>query len=151
MRRVEEMMGIFMFQIVVDKFNRLILQIVISNYKLNLKSQFATSKNSENLRFQNGTSNGHDGRRYFPYVFTGVAILSAVLRSETAIKKYNEQYPAIEIKEFKNSHDRFIIIDNTTVYHFGASLKDLGKNWFAFSKRDIGANEVLTRLEGMKA
>ena len=67
------------------------------------------------------------------------------------VKKYNEQYPPIEIKEFKNSHDRFIIIDNTTVYHFGASLKDLGKKWFAFSKMDIGAVEMLTRLEGMKA
>jgi len=64
------------------------------------------------------------------------------------VKKYNEQYPAIEIKKFKNSHDQFIIIDNTTVYHFGASLKDLGKKWFAFSKMDIGAVEMLVRLEG---
>ena len=64
------------------------------------------------------------------------------------VKKYNEQYPPIEIREFKNSHDRFIIIDNTTVYHFGASLKDLGKKWFAFSKMDIGAVEMLVRLEG---
>lgn len=66
------------------------------------------------------------------------------------VKKYNEQYPVIEIKEFKNSHDRFIIIDYTTVYHFGASLKDLGKKWFAFSKMDIGAVEMLTRLKEMK-
>jgi hypothetical protein len=65
------------------------------------------------------------------------------------VKKYNEQYPPIEIKEFKNSHDRFIIIDDKTIYHFGASLKDLGKKWFAFSKMDIGAVEMLTRLEGM--
>jgi hypothetical protein len=63
------------------------------------------------------------------------------------VKKFNEQYPTIEIKEFKNSHDRFMIIDNTTVYHFGASLKDLGKKWFAFSKMDIGAVEMLTRLD----
>ena len=67
------------------------------------------------------------------------------------VKKFNEQYPAIEVKEFKNSHDRFVIIDNTTVYHFGASLKDLGKKWFAFSKMDIGAVEMLTRLKEMKA
>ncbi len=67
------------------------------------------------------------------------------------VKKCNEQYPPIEIKEFKNAHDRFIIIDDTTVYHFGASLKDLGKKWFAFSKMDIGAVEMLTRLEGMKS
>ena len=44
------------------------------------------------------------------------------------------------------SHDRFLIIDDTTVYHFGASLKDLGKKWFAFSKMDIGAVEMLGRL-----
>jgi len=66
------------------------------------------------------------------------------------VKKFNKQYPAIEIKKLKNSHDRFIIIDNTSVYHFGASLKDLGKKWFAFSKMDIGAFEMLARLEGMK-
>ena len=66
------------------------------------------------------------------------------------IKKFNKQYPAIKVKEFKDSHDRFIIIDNTTVYHFGASLKDLGKKWFAFSKMDIGAFEMLSRLKEMK-
>jgi hypothetical protein len=63
------------------------------------------------------------------------------------VKKFNRQYPAIEIKEFKNAHDRFIIIDNATVYHFGASLKDLGKKWFAFSKMDIGVFEMLSRLK----
>jgi hypothetical protein len=67
------------------------------------------------------------------------------------VKKFNEQYPAIEIKEFKNAHDRFIIIDDKTVHHFGASLKDLGKKWFAFSKMDIRAVEMLTRLKEMKA
>jgi hypothetical protein len=43
-----------------------------------------------------------------------------------------------------------MIIDNKTVYHFGASLKDLGKKWFAFSKMDFEAVEMLTKLEGMK-
>ncbi|HKZ36744.1 MAG TPA: ORF6N domain-containing protein [Chryseolinea sp.] len=81
-----------------------------------------------------------------------VIILTKSISNQMAldVKKYNEQYPAIEIKKFKNSHDRFIIIDNTTVYHFGASLKDLGKKWFAFSKMDIGAMEMLSRLGGMK-
>lgn len=240
-----------------------------------IRSQLLTLKDSDNLRFQNGTSSGHGGRRYLPYAFTeqGIAMLSGVLKSETAIKtsiqiikafvamrrlivsnaqifqrldtleikqletdqkidhvldameskeiqpkqgiffddqifdaykfvadlirtaqrsitiidnyiddtvlthltkrnngvevtiftktiskqlaldikKFNAQYPPIDIKEFKNSHDRFIIIDNKIVYHFGASLKDLGKKWFAFSKMDIGAIEMLTRLEGMKA
>jgi phage regulator Rha-like protein len=65
------------------------------------------------------------------------------------VRKFNEQYPAIEIKEFNNAHDRFIIIDGNTVYHFGASLKDLGKKWFAFSKMDIEAVEMLGRVEGI--
>jgi hypothetical protein len=64
------------------------------------------------------------------------------------VKKYKEQYPAITIKEFSNSHDRFLIIDGTTVYHFGASLKDLGKKWFAFSRFDKDAFKLLERLEG---
>jgi len=79
-----------------------------------------------------------------------VTIFTKTISKQLAldIKKFNAQYPPIDIKEFKNSHDRFIIIDNKTVYHFGASLKDLGKKWFAFSKMDIGAIEMLIRLEG---
>jgi len=63
------------------------------------------------------------------------------------LKKYNSQYPSIEVKEFKRSHDRFMIIDNREVYHFGASLKDLGKKWFAFSKFDKEALTLLDKLE----
>jgi len=50
------------------------------------------------------------------------------------LKKYNAQYKPIELKRFDASHDRFMIIDEVEVYHIGASLKDLGKKWFAFSK-----------------
>jgi hypothetical protein len=63
------------------------------------------------------------------------------------IKKFNEQYPTLEIKEFSFSHDRFLIIDGRDVYHFGASLKDLGKKWFAFSKFDKNAIELLRKLD----
>ena len=66
------------------------------------------------------------------------------------VKKCNEQYPPIEIHELRYSHDRFIIIDNTDIYHFGASLKDLGKKWFAFSRMDIGVVEMLSRIEDLK-
>lgn len=52
------------------------------------------------------------------------------------LKKANEQYGDFEIKNFNKSHDRFLIIDDSEVYHLGASLKDLGKKWFAFSKMD---------------
>ncbi len=63
------------------------------------------------------------------------------------LEKYNKQYPPIEIKEFKNAHDRFLITDEKTIYHFGASLKDLGKKWFAFSKFDKTALEILNKLQ----
>jgi hypothetical protein len=52
------------------------------------------------------------------------------------LKKANEQYGNFEVKEFHKSHDRFLIIDRTEIFHLGASLKDLGKKWFAFSKMD---------------
>jgi hypothetical protein len=69
---------------------------------------------------------------------------------ELDVKKCNEQFPKTEVKAFGNSHDRFLIIDDKTVYHFGASLKDLGKKWFAFSKMDIEAVQILARLESIK-
>lgn len=62
------------------------------------------------------------------------------------LQKHNQQYPEIELKTFTKSHDRFLIIDNATVYHIGASLKDLGKKWFAFSKIGLDAKELLDRL-----
>ncbi len=52
------------------------------------------------------------------------------------LEKYNTQYEPIILKEIKNVHDRFLIIDND-VYHIGASLKDLGKKLFAFSKMEL--------------
>ncbi len=64
------------------------------------------------------------------------------------LKKHNAQYPPIEIKEFSSSHDRFLILDDNEIYHIGASLKDLGKKWFAFSKFEKGVIEMLGRLEG---
>ena len=63
------------------------------------------------------------------------------------LEKYNSQYKDISIKTFKDSHDRFMIIDNKEVYHTGASLKDLGKKWFAFSRFDIGAFGLMERLK----
>ena len=61
-------------------------------------------------------------------------------------KKHDQQYDPVTIKQFKNAHDRFLIIDGTIVYHIGASLKDLGTKWFAFSKMDISALDMLGKL-----
>ncbi len=62
------------------------------------------------------------------------------------LEKHNAQYSPIEIRILKNTHDRFLIIDNKELYHLGASMKDLGKRWFAFSRMDGFLNEVLSRL-----
>ncbi|WP_428024626.1 virulence RhuM family protein [Arcobacter sp.] len=62
-------------------------------------------------------------------------------------QKYKAQYQNIELQEFKKAHDRFLIIDNKEIYHIGASLKDLGKKWFAFSKFEIEALDILGRLK----
>lgn len=66
---------------------------------------------------------------------------------ELDLQKHNTQYPNIELKKFDSSHDRFLIIDGKEVYHIGASLKDLGKKWFAFSKLDIGVLNIMDKLE----
>lgn len=62
------------------------------------------------------------------------------------ILKHNSQYPPIEIKVIKTIHDRFLMIDEIEVYHIGASLKDAGKKWFAFSKLNDFAPEILNQL-----
>lgn len=64
------------------------------------------------------------------------------------LEKHNEQYPSVEIIPFDAAHDRFLILDETTVYHIGASLKDLGKKWFAFSKIEKDAVKVIEQLKG---
>jgi len=63
------------------------------------------------------------------------------------LKKHNVQYPPIEVRYFTASHDRFLILDNKELYHIGASLKDLGKRWFAFSRMDSLVAEILKRIE----
>jgi hypothetical protein len=62
------------------------------------------------------------------------------------IVKYKAQYGPVGVKEFKASHDRFLILDGTVVYHIGASLKDLGLKWFAFSKMEIAALDLLSKI-----
>lgn len=63
------------------------------------------------------------------------------------LEKHNAQYPKIDIEIFDLSHDRFLIIDEKEVYHFGASIKDLGKKWFAVSKMDINSFELIGKLK----
>ena len=149
----------------------------------------------ECLRSQIATLNEGRGQhlKYMPYVFTenGVAMLSSVLRSDTAIEvnirimraftsmrhflqnnaevfqrlstmeyhqlemqrqfqldidRHNAQYAPIDVETFRLSHDRFLCIDDD-VYHIGASIKDLGKKWFGFSKMEIlTPDELVERI-----
>jgi len=87
-------------------------------------------------------------------LFSKVANIKVTIYTKTIskqlkldMKKYNSQYNNIEIKKFDNSHDRFLIIDDNEVYHIGASLKDLGKKWFGFSKMDINNLAILEKLK----
>ncbi len=62
------------------------------------------------------------------------------------LDKHNDQYPPINMRTYRNGHDRFLIIDDREVYHIGASLKDLGKKMFAFSRLSIPAKMILDIL-----
>jgi hypothetical protein len=61
--------------------------------------------------------------------------------------KHNSQYDPIDTRELTHSHDRFLILDETELYHIGASLKDLGKKWFAFSQMNTESFELLKRIK----
>jgi len=65
------------------------------------------------------------------------------------LRKHNSQYPSVEVKRMTVSHDRFLILDKEEIYHIGASLKDLGKKWFAFSKMDKDGLKIVDRLEDL--
>jgi hypothetical protein len=69
-------------------------------------------------------------------VTVSILTKSAGKQLQLDLKKANEQYGGFDLKPFNKSHDRFLILDHNEVYHLGASLKDLGKKWFAFSKLD---------------
>lgn len=76
-----------------------------------------------------------------------VLLLSKNINKQLAldVKKANDQYGGFEIKEFNKSHDRFLIIDESEVFHLGASLKDLGKKWFAFSQLNKNSVESILK------
>ena len=73
--------------------------------------------------------------------------ITAELKLDVA--KHNAQYPKIEIKTLKTAHDRFLILDRKELYHIGASLKDLGKKWFAFSELNEFLPTILEKLNGI--
>lgn len=77
-----------------------------------------------------------------------VTIYTAQISKQLSLdlQRHNAQYEPIDIRQFHQSHDRFLIVDETELYHIGASLKDLGKKWFTFSKIQLDIQELLDRL-----
>ncbi|MBP7274562.1 MAG: RhuM family protein [Bacteroidales bacterium] len=77
-----------------------------------------------------------------------VLLLTKTINKQLAldVKKANEQYGKYEVKELTNCHDRFLIIDRKEMFHIGASLKDLGYKWFAFSRMDSLVHEILSKI-----
>lgn len=74
-------------------------------------------------------------------IFT--ARISQILQLD--IQRHNAEYPPVTVNEYRQSHDHFLIIDDD-IYHIGASLKDLGKKWFAFSRLHFSPQELLERI-----
>ena len=83
----------------------------------------------------------------YPNIRTKIYTQNISKQLKLDFEKYQKQYKNIELFEFKNSHDRFLIIDKKDIYHLGASLKDLGKKWFAFSKFEIENLKILEKLQ----
>jgi len=82
-----------------------------------------------------------------PHVKANIYTKNITKELRLDLEKHNAQYPKIKLSKFDSSHDRFLILDGKEVYHIGASLKDLGKKWFAFSKLDMNSFEILSRLQ----
>ena len=147
-----------MYQVEVSQMNR-----QVKRNKKRFPSDFMfqlTKQENESLKCQFGISNARGGDRALPYAFTeqGVASLSGLLRSDTAIEANIQimrafvamrRFLAANAEVFQRAHDRFLIIDER-VYHVGASLKDLGKKWFAVSLMEaLDAGEMLSRLQNL--
>ena len=81
-----------------------------------------------------------------PVVVATIYTKSITKQFSLDLSKHNSQYQPIEVKEFNKVHDRYLCIDNT-VYHIGASLKDLGKRWFSFNKMEMTASELLGNVK----
>ncbi|MFA7056511.1 MAG: ORF6N domain-containing protein [Candidatus Cloacimonadales bacterium] len=95
----------------------------IERFPESFRFHLTQTEYDKNLRFQIGTS---------------------TLKQD--VEKYNSQYPKISLNKLTKTHDRFLILDNKDLYHFGASIKDLGKKWFAFSKMEMNPTDIVSKL-----
>jgi len=114
------------YKFVADLVKSAIKSIVLIDNYLDESVLILLSKRKENVKCQ---------------IFT--TKISAQFKMD--LEKFNAQYLPVEVKEFSKSHDRFLIIDDA-IYHIGASLKDLGKKWFAFSKINLDLQDILKKI-----
>ncbi|WP_449039094.1 virulence RhuM family protein [Parabacteroides goldsteinii] len=80
------------------------------------------------------------------YLLKGYAINQRIENIEAKLFEHDQKYAPVIIKQFKQSHDRFLLIDDKDIYHIGASLKDLGKKWFAFSKLNLDIKDIIQKI-----
>lgn len=96
----------------------------------------------------------HLSSKTYKNIHTSIITKTITKELKLDIEKNNKQYNNINIYQYTDSHDRFLILDNKTIYHIGASRKDLGSKWFAFSKLEDDNFDLLTKvqkiLEGKK-
>jgi hypothetical protein len=151
----------FMFQLITTEWDKLHSQIATTELNGDLRSQFVTSNSRSQIVTLNktATKRGINISLHINNCFKENELepISIVKESLTVQKegdrKAIEQYGDFEIKEFNKSHDRFLIIDNSDVFHLGASLKDLGKKpvvsgvepWFAFSQLNKNSVESILK------
>ena len=81
-----------------------------------------------------------------PGVYATIYTQKITPQLQLDLEKHNDQYPPINVRTYRNSHDRFLIVDDKEVYHIGASLKDLGKKMFAFSKLQMDPGFITDKL-----
>ena len=81
-----------------------------------------------------------------PGVYATIYTQKITPQLQLDLEKHNDQYPPINVRTYRNSHDRFLIVDDKEVYHIGASLKDLGKKMFAFSKLQMDPGLITDKL-----
>ena len=113
-----------------------------------LMSKFIRSANKEIILIDNYIDESvlmHLSKRS-PNVKAIIYTKKITKQLELDLDKHNNQYQPIFVRELSESHDRFLIIDRNELYHIGASLKDLGKKWFAFSKLNEFLPEILSKL-----
>lgn len=126
----------------------------ISEHIRNIYSQNELDKNTTVRNFRTVQQEGNRNvYRNIAYYNLDVIISVGTIYTEKINKQlqldielHDSQYPVIDIKIVKKCHDRFLIIDNEDVFHIGASLKDLGKKLFAFSKLNFSSDTILKGL-----